>query len=113
MNSGDNEDCWETGLVLFNQQYSKLNIAVRMYEKVWRDEEQLMGLFRPYDAHVLGHVAEERTFFNLCNQPCKNIDALSNSRYGQYFKHWINKDNKKILQDIKISQLSENNSNIS
>ena len=113
MNSGDHEDCWETGLVIFNQQYGKLNVVTRLYEKVWRDEEQLMGLFRPYDAHVLGHVAEERTFLNLCNQPCKNIDALANSRFGHLFKHWINKDNKKLLQEIKTSQQSENSSDIS
>lgn len=113
LNSGDREDCWETGLVIFNQQYSKLNLVTRLYEKIWYDEEELLSLFRPYDAHVLGQVAEQRTFLNLCDRPCGNIDALVNSRFGNIFKHWINKDNKKLLQELKTTQINENDSDIS
>lgn len=101
MNSGDNEDCWETGIVIFNQRFGKINVVARQYERVWNDEDELMALFRPYDAHVLGHVAESRTFFNLCETACKNIDALQNTRFRGLFTHWINKDNKKKLQELK------------
>ncbi len=101
MNSADQEDCWETGLVIFNQQFRKLNMAIRRYENVWKDEEELFGLFRPYDAFVLGLVAEEKGYLNLCKTTCDNEFALDNSRYGKIFKHWINKDNKKLLQETK------------
>jgi hypothetical protein len=99
MNSSDHEDCWETGLVIFNQQNEKLNQAMKKYHNAWNDEDILSGLWRPYDAQVLGHVALERGFLNLCKKPCKNIDALANTIYNTTFKHWINKDNKQILAD--------------
>lgn len=99
MNSQDHEDCWETGLVIFNQQNDKLNQAMKKYSNAWNDEDILSSLWRPYDAQVLGHVALERGFLNLCNEPCKNIDALKNTIYNNTFKHWINKDNKQILAD--------------
>ena len=99
MNSGDHEDCWESGIVVFNQRAEKFDRFVRQYEKAWLDEDILLGLYRPYDAQVLGHVATERGYYNLCQRECKNIDAMANSLYSPYFKHWINKDNKKKLQD--------------
>ena len=99
MNSLDHEDCWETGLVIFNQQNEKLNQAMKKYHNAWNDEDILSSLWRPYDAQVLGYVALERGFLNLCNQPCKNVDALANTVYNTTFKHWINKDNKQILAD--------------
>lgn len=99
MNSLDHEDCWETGLVIFNQQNEKLNQAMKKYHNAWNDEDILSSLWRPYDAQVLGHVALERGFLNLCKQPCKNVDALANTIYNTTFKHWINKDNKQILAD--------------
>lgn len=101
LNSGDQEDCWESGIVIFNQQAEKFDVTVRRYEKAWLDEDTLMGLWRPYDAQVLGHVALDRGYLNLCNQQCSNADALKYSHYGAYFKHWINKDNKKLLAEIK------------
>lgn len=101
MYSGDNEDCWETGVVIFNQRFGKINIVIRQYERIWNDEDELMALFRPYDAQVLGNVAESRTYLNLCNSPCKNIDALKNTRFNGLLTHWINKDNKKKLQELK------------
>ena len=101
LNSGDGEDCWESGLVIFNQRAEKFDVTVRRYEKAWLDEDTLMSLWRPYDAQVLGHVALERGYFNLCNTQCSNADALKNSNYRDYFKHWINKDNKKILSESR------------
>lgn len=99
MNSGDQEDCWESGIVIFNQKAEKIDLTVRKYEKAWLDEDTLMSLWRPYDAQVLGHVATERGFLNLCQTTCSNADALKNSPFAPYFKHWINKDNKKILAE--------------
>ena len=99
MNSGDQEDCWESGIVIFNQKAEKIDLTVRKYEKAWLDEDTLMSLWRPYDAQVLGHVALERGFLNLCQNSCSNADALKNSPFAPYFKHWINKDNKKILAE--------------
>ena len=97
MNSGGTDDCWETGLVIFNQENSKLNQFMKKYENYWNDEEVLSSLWKPYDALVLGYTAEIRGFFNLCNYPCANIDALEYTRYAGYLKHWINKDNKQLL----------------
>ncbi len=99
LNSGDHEDCWESGIVVFNQRAEKFDQTIRKYERAWLDEDTLMSLWRPYDAQVLGHVATERGYRNLCNKVCSNVDALSNSHFAPYFKHWINKDNKKILQE--------------
>lgn len=98
MNSNDGEDCWETGVVVFNQNCDKLGIAMKKYEQAWKDDSILGSLWRPYDAQVLGHVALERGYTNLCLNPCKNIDALKNTAYKDYFKHWINKDNKAVLR---------------
>jgi len=99
MNSGDREDCWESGIVIFNQKAEKFDRFVRAYEKAWLDEDTLLGLWRPYDAQVLGHVCTERSYRNLCHRDCSNIDALSNTHFASYFKHWINKDNKKLLSE--------------
>lgn len=111
MNSGDNEDCWESGLVIFNQQCDKLGRSIKRYEASWVDEETLDSLWRPYDAQVLGYVAGSTGFHNLCLQPCKNIDAFANSRYAEYFKHWINKENKELLRSLNTYE--ENSSDIS
>jgi len=99
MNSGDHEDCWESGIVIFNQRGEKFDRFVRLYEKAWLDEDTLLGLYRPYDAQVIGHVASERGYKNLCQRECKNINAMENTHFAPYFKHWINKDNKKKLQE--------------
>lgn len=103
-------DCYETGLVIFNQQFEKLTLFANRYEKFWRSEEDLLGLFRPYDAMVLGNLAEQHKlgYYNLCDTVCENIDALKNTRYSSVFKHWINKDNKKKFLEEKVSQESEN-----
>lgn len=110
LNSEDAEDCWETGIVLFNQQYGKLNQLIKRYERSWHDDDFLSSLWRPYDTQVLGDIALDKGFLNLCDTKCKNINALENSRYSAAFKHWINKDNKKLLSDI---QLNDNSSDIS
>jgi len=102
LNSSDQEDCWESGIVIFNQTAEKFDLTVRKYEKAWLDEDILMSLWRPYDAQVLGHVATERGFLNLCQCPCSNAEALQNSHFATYFKHWINKDNKKMLAERKV-----------
>ena len=97
MNSKDGNDCWESGIVIFNEAYEKLNLFIKHYDKTWNDEEELASLWKPYDAQVLGHLATHKGYYNLCDAECKNEDALKNSRYNVYFKHWINKDNKAIL----------------
>jgi hypothetical protein len=97
MHSGGTDDCWETGLVIFNQENGKLNQFMKKYENHWNDEEVLSSLWKPYDALVLGYTAEDRGFFNLCDVPCANIDALEHTRYSKYLKHWINKNNKQLL----------------
>lgn len=99
MNSGDGEDCWESGLVIFNNSTGKLKVAMNRYRDTWNDFNILNSLWKPYDAQVLGYVAQQRGYFNLCNNPCKNIDALKNSRYSTVFTHWINKSNKKLLAE--------------
>lgn len=101
LNSGDQEDCWESGIVIFNQSAEKFDLTVRKYERAWLDEDTLLSLWKPYDAQVLGHVATERGYLNLCQQKCPNADALIHSHMGKYFKHWINKENKKILSEKK------------
>lgn len=104
MNSQDDEDCWESGLVIFNQKCEKLNLYIRRYENFWYDENSLMTLWRPYDAQILGHIAQEHGFMNLCQSKCKNIDALKNTTFSNFFVHWINKDNKKLLAEKKIAK---------
>jgi hypothetical protein len=110
MKSNNEQDCWETGLVIFNQEYEKLNVIMNRYKEVWNDENILNNLWKPYDAQVLGYVAlnNKRTYYNLCDNVCNNADALAHSRYGEFFKHWINKTNKKILSEKhnEISSLS-------
>jgi hypothetical protein len=99
MKSGDwVDDRWETGLVIFNQEHPKLDLFMNQYEKYWKDKEKLSKLWRPYDAQVLGKIAEMRGYHNLVTKPCENKDALEHTRFRHYFKHWINKDNKKLLQ---------------
>jgi hypothetical protein len=97
MNSGDSDDCWETGMVIFNHQYPKIGQFINRYEDAWHNAELLNSLWKPYDALVLGHMAEDRGYFNLCLDTCKNIDAMRNSVFHPYFKHWINKTNKEEL----------------
>jgi hypothetical protein len=112
MNSKNNEDCWETGLVIFNQDYPKLGIIMKRYEQAWKDEDILLNLWKPYDAQVLGYIATEKGFRNLCLRPCKNADAFQNSHYRGYFKHWINKTNKEMLRtenDEERNDLSQIN----
>lgn len=103
-------DCYETGLVIFNQQFEKLTLFANRYEKFWQSEEDLLGLFRPYDAMVLGNLAEQQKagFYNLCNSICENKDALKNTRYATSFKHWINKENKKKFLEEKELKANEN-----
>jgi hypothetical protein len=101
MNSGDSEDCWESGLVIFNQLCDKLGRSMRRYESIWLDPAELDSLWRPYDAQVLGNAALQTGYHNLCDQSCSNADAFDNSRYGDYFKHWINKENKQKLKELK------------
>jgi hypothetical protein len=107
LNSGDHEDCWESGIVIFNQECDKLGKFIKRYNDVWNNEEIMESLWRPYDAQVIGHVAE-KSFYNLCESPCSNADAVKNSWFGNYFKHWINKDNKDQLR-----KLNDNSNNIS
>lgn len=99
LNSGDHEDCWETGIVIFNQRFEKLNLVIKKYEQAWNTEDILNSLWKPYDAQVLGYVAEERGYKNLCNQLCSNVDALKNSDLAPFFTHWINKENKARLNE--------------
>lgn len=102
MKSNDfHEDCFESGLVIFNQLHEKLTLFANQYEKFWKSEEDLLGLFRPYDAMVLGAVVEKRGFHNLVHGTCMNKDALEHTHFKNVFKHWINKDNKAKLKEIK------------
>lgn len=101
MYSGGIDDCWETGLVIFNQENGKLNQFMKKYENHWNDEEILTSLWKPYDALVLGYTAQDRGFHNLCNGTCINAEAVEHTRYAGYLKHWINKDNKQILLNNK------------
>lgn len=110
MNSCDGDDCWETGIVIFNQKNEKLGVTINRYEQAWKDTEILNSLWKPYDAQVLGYVALQRGFYNLCENPCKNIEALANTRFKKQFKHWINKENKAQLKKINESK---NNSSLS
>lgn len=98
------EDRYESGLVIFNQQHEKLTLFANQYEKFWKSEEDLLSCFRPYDNYVIGKLAEKRSHLNLVHTECENKDALENTMFGPYFKHWINKDNKKLLQELKDPQ---------
>jgi hypothetical protein len=97
MNSRDGNDCWESGVVIFNEANDKLGQFMKKYEQAWNDEDTLCSLWKPYDAQVLGYVAEERGYYNLCTTSCLNRDALEFTRYSKKLKHWINKDNKTQL----------------
>lgn len=99
MNTEHVPDAWETGLVIFNCHYEKIKIAMNRYKDAWHDEELLKKLWKPYDNEVLGHVAKDRGYFNLCDSPCVNSKAFENSRFNPYFKHWINKTNKQLLSE--------------
>ena len=109
MNSSYHEDCWETGLVIFNHKAEKIGVTLNRYEEAWNDKDTLQSLWKPYDAPVLGYVAEQRGYKNLCDEPCVNLDSINHTRYSGYFKHWINKTNKKLL----LQKINENNNNIS
>jgi hypothetical protein len=110
LDSQDDRDRWETGLVIFNDEHEKLNLIMKKYEQFWNDSDKLSSLWKPYDAQVLGEIALERGYYNLCQRPCKNLDALNNSIYSNYFIHWINKQNKENLKKLN-EQI--NNSDIS
>ena len=97
MNSQDGNDCWESGVVIFNESNGKLGQFMKKYERAWNDEDTLGSLWKPYDAQVLGHVAEERGYYNLCTTSCLNRDALEFTKYAKKLKHWINKENKTLL----------------
>ena len=99
LNSDDHEDCWETGIVIFNQTCDKLGRFIKRYHDAWNNEETMESLWRPYDAQVIGHVSE-KSFYNLCKSSCTNADAIKNSQFGQYFTHWINKENKDLLRNL-------------
>ena len=94
------KDCFETGLVIFNQEHEKLNVVIKKYEKFWY--ESLDKVNKPYDAYVLGAVATERRFTNLVDKYCDNKDAFANSRFKDFFIHHINKENKRIFKDNKL-----------
>jgi hypothetical protein len=100
MNSGIGEDCWESGLVIFNNENGKLNQFIKQYEKNWNNEETLMSLWKPYDAQVLGFTALEKSYFNLCHSVCDNSLALENTKFSGILKHWINKNNKEKLNEV-------------
>lgn len=99
MNSEDGEDCWESGIVVFNQKAEKIDLIIRKYENMYLNQDNLFSLWKPYDAQALGAVALERGYLNLCKRKCPNAEALANSHFAPYFKHWINKDNKKLLAE--------------
>lgn len=94
-------DCYETGLVIFNQEYEKLTLWADKYERFWNSKEDIEKLHRPYDALVLGNFAltQKTKFYNLCRKECDNVDALTNTIFNPYFKHWINKSNKEKLKN--------------
>lgn len=99
-----NPDCWETGLVMFNHQYTKLDLFIKHYESFWHDPELMASVYRPYDAIILGSAVEKYNkgrFFNLCKKPCENVNALENTIFKDKLKHWINKANKAKLMELK------------
>lgn len=104
MQSNDSHpDCYESGLVIFNETYHKLTLWANKYLAYWNDQDKLTSLHRPYDAIVLGNFAkgEKAGFLNLCDSICENVNALDNTRFSPYFTHHINKTNKdKLRQEI-------------
>lgn len=98
-------DCFETGLVIFNERFEKLDVFIKKYESFWKDKFALKSLHRPYDALVLGTVAEsyKGKFYNICNAKVDNRHALANTSFRHHLKHWINKTNKELLKS-KISE---------
>lgn len=119
MNSGDGQDCWESGIVVFNEDQTKLGKFVRTYHKRWEDQDFLETLWRPYDAQVLGNVAESMGYTNLCNEPCPNVLAVKNTIYAARLHHWINKENKELLraestfEQLEFNLENDHSSNIS
>jgi len=99
-------DCYETGLVIFNNDYIKLTVWANKYAAYWNNITAIKSLHRPYDAIVLGNFArgEKIGMYNLCNSVCNNVDALKHTRFDPYFKHWINKANKEKLVDQILSK---------
>lgn len=97
MNSGDSVDCWESGIVIFNNDCEKIKVTMNRYRDAWNNEEFMKTLWKPYDAQVLGSIGVQRSFKNLCLQNCKNVEALNHTIYKDYFTHWINKENKSKL----------------
>jgi hypothetical protein len=108
LNSGDSHDCWESGIVIFNQNNIKLHQFIKKYSQAWNDENILNSLWKPYDAQVLGYVASIKGYYNLCNKQCLNVEALNNSQYRNCFKHWINKENKEELKKLHEKFISSN-----
>jgi hypothetical protein len=95
MNSGQLNDEWESGLVIFNQAHGKLDQFVKHYWNNWNNDEVLKSLYRPYDAHVIGYTAQHRGWINLCHTQCGiNKLALEHTAYQGYLTHLIGKDNK-------------------
>jgi len=91
-------DCFETGLVIFNESHKKLSLFTTQYEKFWQTEEDIKSCYKPYDNFVLGAIAEKRGFLNLVEKECANEHALENTKFRGFFKHWINKANKETLR---------------
>ena len=95
LHSGQPNDEWESGLVIFNQAHGKLSQFMKHYSNNWNNDEVLATLYKPYDAPVLGYTAVQRGFVNLCHDKGGiNKLALENSRYRGYLNHLIGKANK-------------------
>jgi hypothetical protein len=109
MNSGDAQDCWESGIVVFNEDQNKLGKFAHIYHKRWEDQDFLETLWRPYDAQVLGNVAESSGYTNLCKEPCPNALAVKATIYADTFHHWINKENKELLRSVPVGEQVELN----
>ena len=99
LNTKHHPDSWETGIVFFNCNFPKIKVAMNRYKDAWNDRALLSSLWKPYDAEVLGHIAKDKSYYNLCNNSCVNSKAFENSRFNPYFKHWINKTNKQLLSE--------------
>lgn len=118
MNSGDGQDCWESGIVVFNEDQNKLGKFAHIYHSRWKDQDFLETLWRPYDAQVLGSVAESSGYTNLCKESCPNALAVKTTIYADTFHHWINKENKELLritpefEQIELDFENDNSSNI-
>lgn len=103
--SNTNLDCFESGLVIFNESYVKLTLWANKYHDYWNNQNAINMCYKPYDAIVLGNFAqgEKSGLLNLCNSVCENVDALRHTQFHPYFKHWINKTNKEKLVDQILS----------